>query len=914
MLITMSADGSLITSVPSVINQGSNNANQLVVVSPIAESNSLTITFKLPNGNYTEPALMTPAENIDTQLGFNAWTYLLNYNITQYSGRVEYQIKATNVSGDAITSSAGTFNVVAGVPPTLPQTPTQDIYNQILQSLSNISQQYINVTDNLSTGAYPANSIIEYNNSITYLENSLVHENGILYVSKQGTRGNSPESDTSNTYWDMFLNIKTLNLGSSFSQATPVISDNGITFYLTTNINGTNLSTNSLLGLPIIAGNNIDFTINENNSIVLSSPTAKITAGDNIVIEGDVISVNEDIPNSIENLSNNTTVIANSNGGFSAGANNNYSGGGIVIGQNNTNNSDEGIVIGKNNTSFSGVTIGRGSSTTHAYGISIGDKASTQSGVSIGSNSQSTGGVAIGDNSNARNGNAIGDSAMSGDHGGAIGDGAISGRGFAGGYNARTGSTTQVTDAIQLGTGLNEDYQTFQVYSYKLMNADGTIPSERLNLMAGNGINITGSTISANTSYLATQDFVTSAISNISQFSIVKVDSLPAQGESNKLYLVPNSSSTTDNVYDEYIWVEVSSGTFDWEQIGTTAIDLSNYVTTDTTQTITGAKTFTQPITIQYRKYLDVLNIGDYRNRIDNVGLRFITGSSISHTIGRDIENSYTNLIYKNYLTNVEYNFDDVALKTDIPDTSTFAKLNNEQTFTQTQYFAGIGDNLGFDTLKVASGGGQEQIGMGYRGLRFYGVNISHNTGSIGNSRGNNGDNLYYTDLRNNGTAQFVFSDLPIKVTGDTLVEYLSTSSSKGKIYSGQVVICTENDTNNTYTAGHLYLIGGSSGAYTATDITPAGGSGGTSTTYETLTVASTSWIMLNNSSPYTYQATVTLTTTLSDDSVVELINNQAVLFATYGFAIASISGQVATIYSIGQPTENVNLTMGVTA
>ena len=80
MLITMSADGSLITSIPSVINQGSNNANQLVVVSPIAESNSLTITFKLPNGNYTEPALMTPAENIDTQLGFNAWTYLLNYN------------------------------------------------------------------------------------------------------------------------------------------------------------------------------------------------------------------------------------------------------------------------------------------------------------------------------------------------------------------------------------------------------------------------------------------------------------------------------------------------------------------------------------------------------------------------------------------------------------------------------------------------------------------------------------------------------------------------------------------------------------------------------------------------------------------------------------------------------------------
>lgn len=81
----------------------------------------------------------------------------------------------------------------------------------------------------------------------------------------------------------------------------------------------------------------------------------------------------------------------------------------------------------------------------------------------------------------------------------------------------------------------------------------------------------------------------------------------------------------------------------------------------------------------------------------------------------------------------------------------------------------------------------------------------------------------------------------------------------------------------------------------------------------ETFTIESTSWSELSDSSPYTYSATVTATTTVGTDSIVELINNQAVLFATYGFAIGSISGQNITIYSIGQPSTSVTLTVGVT-
>ncbi len=86
-----------------------------------------------------------------------------------------------------------------------------------------------------------------------------------------------------------------------------------------------------------------------------------------------------------------------------------------------------------------------------------------------------------------------------------------------------------------------------------------------------------------------------------------------------------------------------------------------------------------------------------------------------------------------------------------------------------------------------------------------------------------------------------------------------------------------------------------------------------TAPTLEEQTIESTAWTSLSGQTPYTYSATITLTATLDTNSIVELINNQPALFATYGFAIGNISGQVATIYSIGQPSDNVTLTVGVT-
>ena len=71
-------------------------------------------------------------------------------------------------------------------------------------------------------------------------------------------------------------------------------------------------------------------------------------------------------------------------------------------------------------------------------------------------------------------------------------------------------------------------------------------------------------------------------------FRIVIVDgALPLEGEPRTLYLVEVTPPDTNNYYEEYIWINDA-----WEMIGTTQVDLTNYVTLDGTQDITGNKTF----------------------------------------------------------------------------------------------------------------------------------------------------------------------------------------------------------------------------------------------------------------------------------------------------------------------------------
>lgn len=69
---------------------------------------------------------------------------------------------------------------------------------------------------------------------------------------------------------------------------------------------------------------------------------------------------------------------------------------------------------------------------------------------------------------------------------------------------------------------------------------------------------------------------INDALADITGIEFQIVQSLPASGEKGVIYLVPHSGSAPD-VYDEYVWIVVSN-VGSWEKIGTTNIDLSNYV------------------------------------------------------------------------------------------------------------------------------------------------------------------------------------------------------------------------------------------------------------------------------------------------------------------------------------------------
>lgn len=85
------------------------------------------------------------------------------------------------------------------------------------------------------------------------------------------------------------------------------------------------------------------------------------------------------------------------------------------------------------------------------------------------------------------------------------------------------------------------------------------------------------------------------ALKGRENLQIVIVEELPEEGNPNYIYLVPNNDEEEANIYDEYIWLADSQ---EYEKIGGVDIDLTNYVTLGTDQTITGKKTFTDDVIV----------------------------------------------------------------------------------------------------------------------------------------------------------------------------------------------------------------------------------------------------------------------------------------------------------------------------
>lgn len=65
---------------------------------------------------------------------------------------------------------------------------------------------------------------------------------------------------------------------------------------------------------------------------------------------------------------------------------------------------------------------------------------------------------------------------------------------------------------------------------------------------------------------------ITDAIGDLANITLQPVESLPQTGEENIIYLVPSTNPKEKNIRDEFIWYNNA-----WEQIGSTAMDLSGY-------------------------------------------------------------------------------------------------------------------------------------------------------------------------------------------------------------------------------------------------------------------------------------------------------------------------------------------------
>lgn len=72
--------------------------------------------------------------------------------------------------------------------------------------------------------------------------------------------------------------------------------------------------------------------------------------------------------------------------------------------------------------------------------------------------------------------------------------------------------------------------------------------------------------------------------------------------------------------------------------------------------------------------------------------------------------------------------------------------------------------------------------------------------------------------------------------------------------------------------------------------------------TKEEYTILNSDWVQLSDQSPFTYQATMSTSVNINAQTVVELINNNGVIFANYGFIVGSTTSNSITFYSIGNP------------
>lgn len=103
---------------------------------------------------------------------------------------------------------------------------------------------------------------------------------------------------------------------------------------------------------------------------------------------------------------------------------------------------------------------------------------------------------------------------------------------------------------------------------------------------------------------------------------VLVVEELPEEGAPATIYLVPAEDPDQGNVYNEYMWIED-----EWELIGSTAIDLSDYAQLSGNNTFTGDNTFRSGIVVDTGtgSTWSLVNDSDWYLGINENGIRMFT-------------------------------------------------------------------------------------------------------------------------------------------------------------------------------------------------------------------------------------------------------------------------------------------------
>ena len=176
MIFFLKADGTLIKSAPDTVYQGSAEAGKIYVVAPLNAGMLVDVYYELPNGELWGAYLLENngkvIDDADLPEGWALWSTSLASAITQYAGTLKAQFgfyqSGTADKVPIITSQAVAITIAKGVVRDLPEAPTIDVYEQILNALSSIKQDIANLPNEYLANTNEDKIALKNNKSISY--------------------------------------------------------------------------------------------------------------------------------------------------------------------------------------------------------------------------------------------------------------------------------------------------------------------------------------------------------------------------------------------------------------------------------------------------------------------------------------------------------------------------------------------------------------------------------------------------------------------------------------------------------------------------------------------------------------------------------------------------------------------------